>query len=113
MSVRLLMKEVLSGNSRQSSAKQIAEKQFDLKSEAAHERGRRIIGWAYQVLRTGVIDSSKKGCHKKTSSLIEDEDILRKSQQHLRTYYQNDDERTPARFHLWINRELLIRLTGG
>ncbi|RKF62155.1 hypothetical protein GcM3_149012 [Golovinomyces cichoracearum] len=111
MSVRLLMKEVLNGNPRQSSAKQIAEKQFNLKGKAAHEGGKRIIEWAYQVLRTGVIDSSKKGCHKKTTSLIEDEDILRKCQQHLRTYYKSDDERTPARFHLCINRELLINQT--
>jgi hypothetical protein len=74
---RMLMKAVYNrefNGEKLANAKETARKYFDCKTDIAiHNRARRIIGWVHQLVNNGSLVKSKKGVHKKTASLIEDE----------------------------------------
>jgi hypothetical protein len=75
LSARLLMKKVIDEEFKQDAAAAIARNTFDKKGESALYCGKHIISWVDQLIRCGDLDDPSKGCHRKTESLILDEDI--------------------------------------
>jgi hypothetical protein len=69
-------------------------------------RAKAIKSWARDLITNGRLSESRKGKHRKTFSIIEDEDVKALCLEHL-AGYKKTDERTPANFLLWINEHLL------
>lgn len=70
-------------------------------------KAQQIRKWANYWIENDTLPKSKQGCHQKIKSLIDDEDIVKKSLIFIR---ENGNKITPKVFQNFINKDLLSRM---
>lgn len=101
------LKLVVQGFGMMKAAKRVAEASMFRRTSG----WRCIVRWSASFMRDGVIPLSKRGKHRKASSLIDDEDVLADCVAWLRSCKKG--QRTPFAFHQWIRCTLLPRFAPG
>jgi hypothetical protein len=70
-------------------------------------KGKQIRNWAKCWIENGSLPKSLQGCHQKTKSLIDDEDVIEKSLSYIR---QNKGKTTPNEYKIFVEQNLLPQL---
>ena len=70
-------------------------------------RARIINKWAKSWIEHGVLPISLQGCHQKTKSFIDDEDIIEKSLEFIR---ENEGKITPKLYRSFIHDTLFLQM---
>ena len=73
-------------------------------------KARQIRSWAKNWIQFGVLPKSLQGCHQKTKSFIDDEDVIEKSLSFIR---ENGGKTTPKQYHAFVNQLLFIQMGLG
>ena len=70
-------------------------------------RARIINKWAKNWIEHGVLPISLQGCHQKTKSFIDDEDVIEKSLEFIR---ENEGKITPKLYRSFIHDTLFLQM---